>query len=181
MNGASGAGEAAAPLGIENRAERARGVKIWEAQPVERPVAGDQSHRAPVANRRVVAKRDVAGVAHRPSVVWRARLLRSLRHHETPGARRPTVSIRARASTSPRGSDPGNCLTIPLESVSAISMMWRSIASYSRMPARWWPVSGSTASLGVWSRCFFNIARTDALGELHGFAVLRHSGIWVVL
>ena len=64
-------GEAAALLGVENRAERARGVEIWEAQPVQRPVARHQGHRAPVANRCVVAKRDIAGVAHAASVLER--------------------------------------------------------------------------------------------------------------
>jgi hypothetical protein len=63
----SGRGAGTGKSGVE-KPERARGVEIWQAQRVERSVARDQSHRARIANHRVLAKREIAGWANATSV-----------------------------------------------------------------------------------------------------------------
>ena len=101
-------GEAAALLGVENRAERARGVEIWQAQPVQRPVARHQGHRAPVANRCVVAKRDIAGVAHAASVAPEGPLTRCVvSSPDVPGPATAQSDRRARGGASLSGNDSG--------------------------------------------------------------------------
>jgi hypothetical protein len=52
--------EAAAAVAVEQRAEHARRVEIRQAEPVDRPVVGDERDRAPVADRAVVTDRRVA-------------------------------------------------------------------------------------------------------------------------
>ena len=61
--------EAAAALGVEDPAEDRRRVDVGRAEPVDRPVAGDERARAPVADHRVVADRRVAVDAVHPAII----------------------------------------------------------------------------------------------------------------
>ena len=57
--------EAAASIPVEDGAEDARRVEIGQAEPVDRAVAGHQSRRATVADRRVVPQRRVVRACRR--------------------------------------------------------------------------------------------------------------------
>ena len=57
--------EAAASTGVKERAEDARRVEVRQAEPVDRPVAGDKRQGAPVADHAVVLDRGIAVAARR--------------------------------------------------------------------------------------------------------------------
>jgi hypothetical protein len=50
----------AAALCVEEGGEHRRGVHVGQTEPVDRPVAGHQRHRATVADRRVAPQRGIA-------------------------------------------------------------------------------------------------------------------------
>ena len=63
--------EAPPAIGVEDSREHAGRVEVGQAQPVDRPVAGDQRDGSPVPDRGVVTDRDVtARGEHASRSVW---------------------------------------------------------------------------------------------------------------
>jgi hypothetical protein len=84
--------EAAAPLGVEQRAEHARRVEVGQAEPVDRPVASDQGHGASITDGGVIADRRIAA---------------RLPGHFRPGARARVEWLVVGGAIRPRAGVPG--------------------------------------------------------------------------
>ena len=52
--------EAPSPIGVQDRREHTGRIEVGQAQPIDRPVTGDQRDRSAIADRGIVTDRDVA-------------------------------------------------------------------------------------------------------------------------